>query len=67
MLSHGLVTMMRSRTDRLKTVCSITWYLRTDVGDSPEPTAAVTQSCTDDGRISAICRSPKNGRKCLSR
>ena len=64
MLSHGLVTMMRSRTARVKTECSITWYLRIDVGDSPELTAAVTQSCTNDGRISAIVRSPNDGRKC---
>jgi hypothetical protein len=67
MLSHGLVTMTRSRTARLKTACSITWYLRTDVGDSPELTSVVTRSCIDAGRISAICRSPKCGRKCLAR
>src|SRR5450756_585341 len=46
MPSHGLVTMTRSRTARLNTEWSITWYLVTDVGESPDAAAAVTQSWT---------------------
>ncbi len=65
--SHGFERMTRSRTARLNTECSMTWYLATDVGERPDAAAVVTQSCTVDGKISAIARRPKNGRKCLSR
>src|SRR5437870_2000981 len=42
----GLKAMMRSRTARRKTECSITWYLRMLAGDKPVPAASV-DPCLD--------------------
>ena len=33
--SHGLATISRSRTARLKIECSMVWYLRIDRGGQP--------------------------------
>jgi hypothetical protein len=57
--AHGLVTISWSRTARSKIECSIVWYLRTDVADSPSAAAFVTQPCTTEGRILAIDQRPK--------
>jgi hypothetical protein len=48
----------------LKIECSMTWHLRTERGDSPSAVAFVTHSWTNDGKILAIDRLPKNGKKC---
>jgi hypothetical protein len=48
-------------------LCSITWYFLIDRGDSPAPSAKLTQACTVEGKIDAIGIWPKYGRKCVSR
>src|SRR5665647_1886402 len=40
--SHGLVRTTRSRTARLNTEWSMTWYLRAEVGDRPEASGRIT-------------------------
>jgi hypothetical protein len=65
--AQGLCRMTRSRTARLKTPCSITWYFMTLRGERPSADALVTHACTNDGLMDDIARLPKKGMKCRSR
>ena len=65
--AHGLATTSPSRTARAKIECSMVWYLRIDLAESPPAAALVTQSWTRPGVIWCSCLRPKNGKKCLVR
>ncbi len=52
---HGLNGMMRSRTARRNTECSITWFFLMVTGEIfPSFDTLVTQACTFEGRIRFI-------------